>query len=89
MPNIGPFFYVRGKLIFSAVSLSEGRRDAVQDHRPRQPHGHGALGHAVRPARPRHLSPVAGGEGEGGSENRPRHVRRMRENPYYRMDFAM
>ncbi len=29
MPNIGPFFYVRGKLIFSAVPLSEGLRDAV------------------------------------------------------------
>ena len=28
MPTIGPFFYVRGKLIFSAVPLSEGRRQA-------------------------------------------------------------
>ncbi len=27
-PSIGPFFYVRGKLIFSAVPLSEGRRQA-------------------------------------------------------------
>lgn len=28
MPNIGPFFYIQGKLIFNACSLSEGRMQA-------------------------------------------------------------
>ena len=28
MPKIGPFFYIRGKLIADAVPLSEGRRQA-------------------------------------------------------------
>ena len=26
MPTIGPFFYVRGKLIYNAIPLSEGRK---------------------------------------------------------------
>ncbi len=28
MPKIGPFFYIRGKLIFHCCPLSEGRRQA-------------------------------------------------------------
>lgn len=28
MPNIGPFFYIHGKLIFNACPLSEGRMQA-------------------------------------------------------------
>ena len=28
MPKIGPFFYIRGRLIYNAIPLSEGRKQA-------------------------------------------------------------